>query len=184
MNLNGLSSNIILNYPVKTIHKTCNQLSIMESSYFDGSGWITSLEFTNDFARRIILNVEHCKNEEGKLIDRQAIRDDLQILAKDINKIINYVFDLLIRKPHLDVGENRFNKLISTKSETAKLQIQADEMILKSVKHDDANGILLLLAAKVDGNILNAIPKELINIFATILFEVKLNQAKKVSRDT
>ena len=184
MNLTGLSSNIILNFPVKKIHQTYHQLSRWESSYDDGSGWMIRLEFTNDFANCIILNVENCKNEEGKLIDRKDIRDELQTLAKDINKIIDYVSDLLKRKPHLDLGHNRFNKLISIKSESAKLQIKADEMIFKSVKHDDANGILLLLAAKSDVNsLLNNIPKDLINLFATTLFEVKLDKSIKDSKD-
>lgn len=183
MNLTGFNSSIILSYPANIIQKTCRQLSAMESSYDDGSGWIARLEFTNDFANGIILNVEYSKNEEGKLIDRKVIRDELQILAKDINKILNYVSDLLIRKPHLDVGQNRFNKQISIKSECAKLQIKADEMIFKSVKHDDEVQVLLLLSAKSDENSpFNHIPKELINIFATTLFEVKLDQAIKASR--
>ena len=57
-------------------------------------------------------------------------------------------------------------------------------MIFKSVKHDDANGILLLLAAKSDVNsLLNNIPKDLINLFAIKLFEVKLDQTTKAYGD-
>ncbi len=186
MNINGLSSNDILNFPVNKIHKTSREkeLSGMESSYYDGSGWIARLEFTNDFANSILLKVERCKNGEGQLIDRNIIRDDLQILAKDINKLITYVFDLLVRKPYLDVIQNRFNRLITIKSECEKLQIKADEMVFKSVQHDDEVQVLLFLATNSDVNSpLNQIPKDLINLFATTLFEVKLDQALKDSRD-
>lgn len=191
MNLTGhrqSGNNSVTFNAANLIHNTISKLPGMERSYADEGGWIAKLECMNENAVYILKEVNHntdcCRGIKGNLINRNVVHEELQILAKDINIIIKYVFDLLVRKPRLDIEIRRSYGQFSIKKECAKLQIRADEMIFKSVRHDDYAQVLLFLAAKSDLNSpLNHIPKELINIFATTLFEVKLHKAIKDSRD-
>lgn len=168
--------------PANMIHSRYTLLPALEFSYDGPTGWIILLKCLEENAVTILnemhQNTNSCRDFKGNLIDRNTVHKELQILAHDINKIINFIFELLKRKPQLDITINYFNQgLTSIKKECAKLQFRADEMILKSVS---ANGILLHAAAKLDVNSsLNNIPKELINIFATKMFELKLDEAKK-----
>jgi len=169
--------------PANIIHTLYPLFNSMEQNYDQPDQWIVILTGIEDNAvcilNEVYTNTSSCRDIRGNLIDHHTVNEELQILAKDINKITNFFYGLLIRKPQLAATINYFNQgLTSINKQCTKLQIRADEMIFKSVKHDDANGILLLAAAKVDGNILNAIPKDLINLFATTMFEVKLNDVK------
>lgn len=140
--------------------------------------WISTLEKVTHDAALILDKVCHnipfieCFNE--KIIDRKNVCKELLIVAANINNIIDLAFKMLKQKP---IFENTTKFKINDRC--AKLQIIAEKMISESIMHDDENEVLLFLAAKSDENsTLNKIPKDLINLFATTMFELKLNDAK------
>lgn len=195
MNLIGLNCTYSYNEekdtPANIIHTLYPLFNRMEENYDHPDQWILILSSIGDNAvcilNEVYQNTNSCRDIRGNLIDRHTVNEELQILAKDINKINNFIYGLLKRKPQLDKSINYFNQgLASINEQCAKLRIQADEMIFKSVQHSDhKKEELLLLAAKLDDKCpLNNIPKELINIFATTMFEVKLNDAQKACTAT
>lgn len=147
-------------------------------------GWTDDLSVIKRDAATILKLVIHstdsCRDIENKLIDRHTVHQELQILAEDIIAIVNLVFERLIENPKLDVNIHHHTGLTSIREQCRILKNQAMEMIFKFSKHDNENQVLLFLAAKLDGTCsFNHIPKDLINIFATTMFELKLNDAKK-----
>ncbi len=190
MNLIGL--NCTYNYvqeihsPSNVIHTIYPILQKMDENNDIADKWIMILTCLSENAGFILDEMHHnthsCWDIRGYLIDRHTVHEELQILAKDINKINNFICELLIRKPEFNKTINYFHHGITSINEKCvKLWSQADEMIFKSVQHSDhKNEELLLLAAKLDETcILNHIPKELINIFAITMFQLKLNDVNK-----
>lgn len=169
------------------IHKYPKKLSPSHWTYpmLSELGWIERLSMTkrdaDSILKLVFKNTNSCKDINNNLIDRHIVHKELQILAKDIISIINLAFARLLTKPELDVDANQRLGLNTIRGQCQILKSQARHMIFKSVKHDIENQVkLLFLASQSDLNSpLNQIPKELINLFATIIFEDKYGKAKK-----
>lgn len=145
--------------------------------------WISTLEKTSDDATfifdKVSHNIDYFKDFYNiETINRKVVYKELLIVAANLNNIIDLTFKILDQKPIFEIMTN-----FSIKDQCAKLQIIADKMIFESVKHDNTNEALLFLAGKSDVNSpLNQIPKDLINLFATTMFELKLNDAKNACK--
>lgn len=158
----------------------------VEEITFSVKGWVEILNRTEMNAAVILQeisynqNISQCLDVNKKLIDRDIVHQELEILSTAMYSMITSAFKILKQEVSFEKEVTYIFGKTTIREKCAELQILADQMIYKFVQYSEhKNEELLLLTAKLDVNSpLNHIPKDLINLFATTMFELKLNDAK------